>query len=337
MFHLYLTAITLLVSSCASKTIQDPFNNFDNNMNYRNESYRKILQNNNKEKLKVLLKQRSFLRNNFKLIPNKREEQSNQTAAYRRLTTAITGIDTNSRHSIFNKSTCRTEIVKIIIEAGLTPRPKDLADASMQVCPQMVQLIIEKLSKKDINLGVRKFSILFANSLKRNNLYKPTSKTWDEIYFNLLNVSNSENQNILKALFSTRNKVILEPIQERKNYIKNIERKYKINFCKSDNLFEAIYFKQSIKENCIYALSGPLVVLQNTSGGVLIHLNSMVHNIPNQIFFLKTKIRFVDNQRINPMFVKKNGVKTYKTVIGTTKTVYSFKLLETIKKKYINR
>lgn len=137
--------------------------------------------------------------------------------------------------------------------------------------------------------------------------------------------------------------IIPKKMEEIDSYCINYEKndfKQTFGFLLSDIHTEDI--QRFMYPNCnppekdkIYIVSD-LIVLQNTKDGILI--GSPYYPEDFNSFFIFTKKRFVDNHTIqfnDSIYVKYDGILTYRTVIGGTKSVYSFREInfEKYKKK----
>jgi len=108
------------------------------------------------------------------------------------------------------------------------------------------------------------------------------------------------------------------------------ENKYKMEFCKANNLFNTLYnpFGPKIESDCIYILRVPLRVLQSISNGILVTLAQPIRDLPAKTFFIKTKKQYADQDIVGEMHVKSIGTIKYTTVLGVVKTINAFQQLD---------
>lgn len=320
---------SILITSCA--TISDPFQGKSN-------EFKEMLKNNDVASLKEFLKENSF---SSRSIPTGSSWAKKQNA-YLRLTSAITGH--SGRVAIASNEECRTEFVKTIINSGLPPRSKDLVDAALIPCKEMTKFIIKRLDQGSVDKGIKDFSSEIEKHFNRISSNPDKANEYQDM-FSLLKTHASRS-----AAFDLKNShenfkkiVIIRPKnqarkqQGKRLVLDKIQEKYKIPFCREDNLFNTLYYNQLLLKNCIYALHGPIRIFQNAEGGVLIHKEPGYTHVPDQIFFLQTSKSYVDGQRVWPILVTWSGTYKYKTVLGALKTVHAFKYLEDLDPKLLKR
>lgn len=85
--------------------------------------------------------------------------------------------------------------------------------------------------------------------------------------------------------------------------------------------------------NHLYYLNG-LQVFQNIPGGFLASLRGGLGYSDNLIF-VATNRQFVDNTALDNIAVLLTGTKTYNTILGSNKTIYAFKIIDTAPYKKI--
>jgi hypothetical protein len=110
------------------------------------------------------------------------------------------------------------------------------------------------------------------------------------------------------------------------------ENRFKMNFCEHPDLFSAVYETQTVtlEANCIYRLGNqPLKIIQVVRGGVLAGLrDGLFGYLPNRTIFIKTKTQHADDDLLFSINLKSVGTTSYTTVMGGSKTVYSFEELQ---------
>ena len=91
----------------------------------------------------------------------------------------------------------------------------------------------------------------------------------------------------------------------------------------------------------LYRLEG-LRVLQSVPGGILVEAMPSVRLLEtgydSNIIFVATPKRFPDGYPLNNISVVMTGTKTYQNILGASRTVYAFKVVDSSKyKKYLDQ
>jgi len=321
MKHLKLILLSITLLSCA--TTQDPFSN-------NRDLFYRMLKNNDTQGLKVYLEKNSFSGVSFSLKP----KFIVKTNAYNLLDVAISGRTRSQNIVPYNE--CRTKFVQLMLENGLNPRARDLLNASKKPCVDMAKVILSHLKKDELSAGIN--DILKMLETEKYNLSNLPArlKLYQELYLALNQYSSEETFASLSEIHALLNKVNNESLTKQRmqsvkeKYLQSVEKKFNLPFCREANLFNAIFYNQVIKNDCIYSLKGPLVIFQKAQGGILVHLNPSVTQFQDQIFFIKTDKEYFDGQALNPILVKENGAFSYTTVLGVKKHIRAFKLLQNL-------
>lgn len=293
---------------------------------------------NNPDAAKAILKDKSFVGKSFDFFNenSRHENYYGRLDAYLLLELAITGRQGNNMGQLRNYGkvpggVCRPGVVQAILDAGLSPRPIDLANACDVPCPEVVEIVMAKLSSEDITKG----SQLFLKSMReqlvnRSDENKKKVVGWEKVIQILSkNGDSTMNGQIIEANGLLEN-VIKKPIRDSQEKTIRIREKYKINFCSNPDLFSTIYgpFGTPIEEKCLYILRGPVNVLQVIKGGILVSLIETNQNLPNKVFFIKTKKAYVDKDLVGSVLLKSNGSIKYTNTLGAENTIHAFVYLE---------
>lgn len=110
------------------------------------------------------------------------------------------------------------------------------------------------------------------------------------------------------------------------------EKKYKMKLCDQTNLVEVLYSDSgpTIENDCIYRLSGDgyLTVLQSLYYGILVNNKMNSWGMDKGFIFIKMpRRRYADGEIIRPMYVYSTGLMSYMSVLGSERTVHSFRYL----------
>ena len=95
-----------------------------------------------------------------------------------------------------------------------------------------------------------------------------------------------------------------------------------------DILSSLVFRSSDIRKNCIYSLSGNIKVIQILKNGIIARLEMHDRGTYPENIFIYTKKSFVDGEFIGKGNVYYSGPYSYGTVLGSKKTVHSFKEIE---------
>jgi hypothetical protein len=314
--------LSLLLVSCAKYSIRDPFSYKSNE--FHPDIFNEAIKTNNPVNLIKALSKRSFLTKSPLGTENKLRKDKD--SAYKRLDTAITGISGKLR--LGSPIICRTEIIKALFDAGLKPRKIDLVNTALIPCPDILQVILSKLDKKEITSAIPIFENEFKRRLNSNLIRMNIPDIWVRI-FSLISIHADSNQRkALKNTLAMFKTFIENQDTEKLNKFEKLEKRHGIKFCKPDKLFEVIYFNKELNNNCMYILVGSLRVLDTTPKGVMVHLAASFTQVEDKVFFVKTNQRYVKDQPIKPILLKVNGTFSYKTKSDHLRTIYSFQMID---------
>ncbi len=303
---------------------------------------------NDSTKVRNILKNKSFIKKEMPIFDSGSTRYARMVAknnAYFILDEAITGKSHGSYPDI-TKGLCRTEIVQSLLDAGLPPRSDDLAKAATTPCTGIINLLITKLTTDEIDKASQMYLEQLKKELPNQNIYEFSKYDYNRINLTKpgLDLLTNKNQSICQSTNTNceiSNKLsemnikinsqllTLEKIKETQNAArKKIESKYKMSFCKFENLFFTIFASTNqIEKNCIYSLTNPLKILQSQKTGILASLTEPTPGLMDKVIFIQTDKPYADAQLIRNILVQSTGLIKYKTILGTEKTVDSFKLL----------
>lgn len=128
---------------------------------------------------------------------------------------------------------------------------------------------------------------------------------------------------------------------ELNDYLSRVNKVYGKNSITMNNSregelsFKALYNSFNPLSNTVYDLSG-FKVFQSIKGGIIVTPNGSYQYPNKQLFFIKTNKTFVDNYvfKYGEYKILKAGIKKYNTVLGISKSIYSFKIINIDRSKY---
>ncbi|WP_413289298.1 hypothetical protein [Bdellovibrio sp. HCB337] len=314
---------------CSTAVIKTPVNNVG--------ELKEAIRDNNFSKVKHMLEGQSFKGKELTLFEDRNGASyrySSEATSYALLELAIAGKDGNS----FGQSSygvCRIEIVQALLEADLPPRADDLVNAAEAPCPQIVEILVERLSQERIDTGATSFLKEFIEKIQfgneNNRRFENYSFYQKELDFLRSKVSAGILVKIDKAE-ALLQQYVARPAQDSQEEKQRLEAKYKIPLCKQSDLFSALYRSdmEKVDSGCLYILRGPFRVLQAVKEGVLVTVDESFFSGANNIFFLRTFKKYVDQEYIGTLLVSYFGPTKYINVLGVEKTVRAFQYLEDI-------
>ena len=256
-----------------------------------------------------------------------------EDSAYELIDVAITGIAGNGH---YNAPTgfCRSGIVQALLDAGLPPRPLDLENAANVACPDVMEVILPKLSAVDIATGINQFITLVKKEIQKNTVeYRGPPARWTQVFKLLSEYADKSGKESIAEISQLLDGSLYKPVRNSQDSKQKLESKYKMSFCSKSNFFAVVFDPTGgpIEQGCLYLVSGPFKVLQATGAGILVTLVDSAINLSSKVFFIRTSKRYADESLVGDILVHSIGVTSYLSVLGAQTTVHAFEYLGDVK------